>query len=396
MPMLSPMSPEAAWCAAVEAWQAGDATTAAPLFRQAAGNPQRRLVALLNYGSMLYVLRRAEEAEVVFAGLVAEVPHIAQAHTNLAFARFLQGHFAAGWPEWEWRFPAGVATPPPDTLPRWDGIAGRRVWLWLEQGMGDTLHFLRYATLARARGITTLIAGAPRPLQRLLALAEGIDQVIAAAVPPPGLCDAVVPLLSLPWLCGRSEDAPTTLPPPVRFHLPHAAVEQAGRYLARALPLNRPRIGLVWQGRTEIAGRNVPPVLMHRITGWSGADYISLQAEDVPAAVPEGIALHPLRAHSDFLDTAALIRHLDLVISVDTAVAHLAASLGVPTWILTRYDGCWRWLRTRADSVWYPAVRLFRQPAPGDWHTVLADIRLCLEREGREIGAMSGRMVENT
>jgi hypothetical protein len=253
--------------------------------------------------------------------------------------------------------------------------------------MGDTLQFCRYAPLLAARGATVLLR-TPEPLQRLLRTLDGVSQVLSETEPPPPF-DLHCPLMSLPLACGTLvETIPATVP-----YL-RADPAAAARWRERLRPLPGLRVGLVWGGNPRPGDpganavdrrRSIGLARLAPLTGIPGVSFVSLQkgaAAALAAAPPAGMALHDWTDElTDFADTAALVAALDLVISVDTSVVHLAGALARPVWVLNRFALCWRWLRGRTDSPWYPTARLFRQPAPGDWDSVVAEVAMALATE---------------
>jgi hypothetical protein len=263
--------------------------------------------------------------------------------------------------------------------PLWLGQAapaGTRLLLHAEQGLGDTIQFCRYATLAASRGLRVTLQ-VPRPLVRLLRTLDGVDQVIAEDEALPAF-DLHCPLLSLPLALGTTL---ATVPAAPAYLRADAALAEGWRDRLAAFPPIR--VGLVWAGkprhdvlsslvaierRRSLAAERLAPLLVV-----PGVRFFSLQSGG-PAA-PAAFSLTDFMPEmTDFADTAALIANLDLVISVDTAAAHLAAALGKPVWLLDRFDSCWRWLTGRRDSPWYPSLRLYHQPAAGDWDSVLAEV----------------------
>jgi hypothetical protein len=263
--------------------------------------------------------------------------------------------------------------------PQWRGeeSAGRILLIHAEQGFGDTLQFCRYATLAAERGLRVVLE-AQSPLVRLLQGLPGVDRVIARGEALPAF-DLHCPMLSLPLALGVTLENIRRFEPYL-----HADPAQAATWRTRLAEMTGPvpRIGLVWAGnpRNHLRGlaavdrrRSLAPNLLAPIFNVPGLRLLSLQ-KDGPLAPVEFPLIDFMHEMQDFADTAALIANLDLVISVDTAVAHLAAALGKPVWLLDRYDACWRWFTGRRDSPWYPTLRLYRQPQPGDWDQVLAEV----------------------
>jgi hypothetical protein len=297
----------------------------------------------------------------------------------------LKGDFAQGFREFEWRRPHRQAMRPPrsNLPPRWTGEdpTGRTILLQAEQGLGDVLQFARYATEIVALGAQVILEVYP-PLKRLLASVPGIAQLLTPDDALPDGVDWHLPMMSAPYVLGtRLETIPATVP----YVSPDAKMKAAWeRRLAKLPGL---KVGLVWAGdprrhdprahaidrRRSIALDRLTPLLMV-----PDVHFVSLQ-KGVPSAQIGKIAaeLQPLdlmEEVADFADSAALVANLDLVISVDTSVVHLAGALGKPVWILSRFDGCWRWLTGRDDSPWYPTARLFRQTAPGNWDEVIVRV----------------------
>src|SRR5271166_6092803 len=337
--------------------------------------------ALNNLGNALKARKRFDEAVASYRRALALKPDDPDVHYNLGMALLARGDMPAGWEEHEWRWKTPQLSPAHRGFvqPQWRGEAGegRTLLVHAEQGFGDTLQFCRYAPLAAARGLRVVL-DVPRPLVRLLRSLSGADQIVAngEALPP---FDLHCPMLSLPLALGTTI---TTIPGDAPYL--HAEATQVAAWRTRLGALNNhgPRIGLAWAGNPRAhllaaaaAGRrrSMNPELLAPLFGVPERHFFSLQ-KDGPAA-PPGFPLTDFMGEmEDFADTAALIANLDLVISVDTAVAHLAAASGKPVWLLERFDTCWRWLDGRRDSPWYPGLRLYRQPQPGDWDSVLAEV----------------------
>lgn len=357
---------------------AGAFSEAERAYRQAIRLDPTFTAPLVNLGAALRDQGRLEEAELACRAALLLEPRHAGAHYNLALVLLTAGRYEEGWTEHEWRWRTGRMIPPRFDVPRWEGgpFPGRRLLLHAEQGFGDTIQFIRYATPAAALGGEVIVL-APAPLRRLLARVPGVSGVFAPGEPLPPF-DLHCPLMSLPFVFGTTlADIPCRIP---YFDLPPPP-----------RPPGPPRIGLVWAGdprpdepRAHYADRrrSLPLTAFAALAALAGrARFVSLQLGPAAAAAPPpGLLLEPaLRAGDDFLVTASVLQGIDLLISVDTAPAHLAAALGRPVWLLSRFDGCWRWLRGREDSPWYPSLRLYRQPSPGDWASVL-------ERVGRDLG----------
>ena len=334
-----------------------------------------------NLGTTLKELGRLDEAVACYRKALELAPEHPEAHSNLGIALLARGDFAAGWEEHEWR----LQTPQLRKAwrnfpqPQWRGeaAAGRTLLIHAEQGFGDTLQFCRYGALAAARGLRVILEVQP-PLVRLLRGLPGVDRVVARgdALPP---FDLHCPMLSLPLAFGTTLE---TIPGAACYL--RADPEEVTAWETRLATLRQParRVGLAWAGnpRAHSRGlaavdrrRSMAPAELAPLFQLPGVQFVSLQKSG-PAAPAEFPLTDLMAAVNDFADTAALVANLDLVISVDTAVAHLAAALGKPVWLLDRFDPCWRWLTGRRDSPWYPTLRLYRQPRPGDWEAVVAEV----------------------
>jgi tetratricopeptide (TPR) repeat protein len=350
-------------------------------FRSALAGEPESPQALNNLGNALKDLGQLNEAITSFRSALAIAPDYPEAHFNLATALLAQGDLAAGWPEyeWRWRAPQMIKAARGFAQPQWRGQSaeGRTLLIYAEQGFGDILQFCRYAPLAAARGLRVILE-APKPLARLLRSIPNVDRVVTFGEPLPHF-DLQCPMLSMPLALGTTL---ATIPAPVPYlHADPAQVETWRRRLATTANKG-PRIGLVWAGQSRshvpaLAAidrrRSLPPDRLAPLFDLSDIHFVSLQ-KDGPKAPAHFPIVDVMPEMEDFADTAALIANLDLVISVDTAVAHLAAALGKPVWLLDRFDSCWRWFTGRRDSPWYPTLRVYRQPRPNDWDSVLAEV----------------------
>ena len=335
-----------------------------------------------NLGLALQAQNRVGEAIAAFRKAVALAPQFAQAHWNLAPALLLDRQYAEGWREYEWRakVPEFSRNPRSYDAPRWDGVSrpGMTLLLTTEQGLGDTLQFIRFASTLAAKGLRVLIH-AQEPLKPLLARADGVAAAFGPADALPA-CDAHLPLLSLPGVLDVAEDGFAATAPYIAAPLPRR------ERLARGpLAQGRRNVGLAWAGspnhsnerRRSIALARLAPLLAAPGTVW-----YSLQKGPAAAevdALPSGHSLVSLPQDYEFEDTAALIAALDLVVTVDTSVAHLAGALAKPVWVLLPFAPDWRWQLGRDDSPWYPTARLFRQPRPGDWEAVVGAVASALQ-----------------
>jgi tetratricopeptide (TPR) repeat protein len=334
-----------------------------------------------NRANALVDLHRFAEAHASYDRALALAPEFAPAHLHRGMALLAQGDLLRGFTGYEWRLRAESAAyrVADARAPTWTGredIEGRTVLLRSEQGFGDALQFSRYAPMVAARGARVLLE-VERPLAPLL-VSLANTAIVVRGEPLPAV-DFQVPLLSLPRIFGTTlADVPAEVP-----YL-QAPSDRVAALAARLGPARKPRIGIAWRGRAthrNDRNRSVPPAALLRLAS-DAAEWFSLQP-DVQGDDAAVLAAHPgLTALGgqlrDFADTAALVAQLDLVLTVDTSVAHLAGALGKPVWLLLPFNADWRWLLARGDSPWYPSARLFRQRRLGDWDTVLADVAQAL------------------
>jgi Flp pilus assembly protein TadD len=302
-------------------------------------------------------------------------PDFALAHWNQGIAYLLGGRMAKGWAQYEWRkrrFPHAFTAPPG---PQWDGtkLAGRTLLVLAEQGFGDTIQLCRYLPPLAADGAHIVLECAPQ-LTTLLQCLDHVSLIEPGAARPD--YDVWCDQMSLPRLLGTTLE---TIPSPDAYLRPDP--RRAEAWEAR-LPGGL-RVGIVWAGNPSHSNdrrRSMPVGALGPLLATAPGAFVSLQ---IGAAAPAGTRLYRLAnntaALTDFGETAALIAGLDLVITVDTAVAHLAGALGVPTWVMLPHAPDWRWLLQRDDSPWYSAMRLFRQDQPGDWDGVIARVTAALQ-----------------
>jgi tetratricopeptide (TPR) repeat protein len=333
-----------------------------------------------NRGNALWQLGRLEEALASYAQALQIQPDYAEVHRNVALIRLLLGDFDQGWAEFEWRWQLPINRSRSFTRPRWDGssLTGRTILLYAEQGLGDTIQFIRYARLVKALGATVIVE-CQRPLLRLLARCPDIDRLVAQGDPLPAH-DVCAPLLSLPYHFGtRLNTIPANVP---YLEADPALVEQWRRELAA---LSGFKIGINWQGNAQYQHdkqRSLPLREFAPLAALPGVQLLSLQkgpGSEQLAAVAGQWPVTDLGARLDeaagaFMDTAAVMKGLDLVVTSDTAIPHLAGALGVPVWVALAKVPDWRFLLEREDSPWYPSMRLFRQERAGEWGAVFERI----------------------
>lgn len=342
------------------------------------------IIVSLRRALTLSKLGRYNEALVSLSEAITSDPDNAEAHVISSFVHLLLGQYDEGWREFEWRLEAGDGLGRRYlALPRWTGkelVEGKTVLLRAEQGLGDTLQFIRYAPLLAARG-ARVVAEVDPSLAGLVSGIEGITAVVSNLEAFTDW-DIQCPIMSLPFAFGTTlESIPNKTPYLTANPVKVAAWRERLECLAGL------RVGLVWSGNPRLHDpaanavdqrRSVTLEHFSKLANVPGVSLVSLQKGEAALQTrspPPGMFIHDWTDELyDFADTAALIEALDLVISVDTSVAHLAGGLGKPVWLLNRFDTCWRWLLDREDSPWYPTLRQFRQPKLGDWATVISRV----------------------
>jgi Tfp pilus assembly protein PilF len=342
----------------------------------------------MTQASALARLGRADEALASYRRALALAPD--DADLNLQYGHLLLklGRLKDGFRHCEHRFrAAGAPGSAAVAAPRWTGeqdLAGRSLLVTSEFFAGDIIQFCRYVPLAEARGARVTLQ-APARLHRLL---HGLSPAVSLVERPEGVFDLHCPLLSLPFAFRTGLE---TIPADTPYL--HPEPDRVAR-LAAALPPGF-RVGVCWQGSTRAygsaSGRSYPLGAIHPLTDEKDVRLISLQRVDGLDQIAEAAERLNLHVPSDsidagpdaFVDTAALMRSLDLVVSCDTAIAHLAGALGRPVWLALPHESDWRWLEGREDSPWYPTMRLFRQPTPGDWAAVFAAMAAALRADPR-------------
>ncbi len=350
-------------------------------YRRALALAPEHTGALNNLGLALQEQNRREEAADAYRRALAIDPDAHRIRWNLAMARLSLGD-RGGWRDYEARLSVpelgGRAADP--GVPRLDtlDVRGRTILVESEQGLGDTFQFARYASALAARGARVVVR-APPSLTGLLRTVPGVAEVVARDARP--RCDAWLPLASLPGLLGASPSGdPAAIP---YLHADPALASMVRGELGERR--GRLRAGLAWAGNPAHANdrrRSCPLAALAPLLARTDVDWYSLQrgdGEDQIAHVPAASRLHLLDARNDFDRKAALIENLDLVVSVDTSIAHLAGALGRPVWILLPCAADWRWGIAGTATGWYPTATLFRQRAAGDWTPVVADVMRALD-----------------
>ena len=345
-----------------------------------------------NRGNALQDLKRFDEALASYKKAIEIKPDYTVAHHNLSLCHLLLGNFQDGWQEYEWRWKNESATRLQSNRnfpqPLWLGeqsLMGKTILLYAEQGLGDTIQFCRYASLVAQLGATVILE-VQRPLIKLLQNLEGVSQLVAMGDPLPAF-DYQCPLLSLPLAFKTEIESIPNQVPYIK-----AAPMQVDYWKTKLAAHQKLKVGLVWNGgfrpnQPELwslnARRNIPLAQIAQIN-IPEINFYSLQKGEPAESelVQSGNQYwDPSNFYNfaseleDFSDTAALIANLDLIISVDTSTAHLAAAMGKPVWLLNRFDTCWRWLLDRKDSPWYPTITLYHQEKMGDWKSVLEKVK---------------------
>lgn len=362
---------------AIAAHQQGRDNDAVDLIRRAMALNPDLPQADFNLGVALRNAGRFAEAIETFQSVIAKQPELAEAHFILGALLLAVGNFTDGWREYDWRwkcrgFASGSKT---FSQPKWDGrdLANQTILIHGEQGLGDTIQFVRYANLLMERHATVII-GCDPSLQRLLR--NSINAPVVDVNEPLPPFDLQCPMLSLAGLFGTTlENIPASMP-----YL-RADPSDAQRWRDILKSDRNLKIGLVWAGRPahpNDRNRSAPVESLTPFSQVQGVSFYSLQKSgparpksDPPSGFPMIDLTNDLK---DFADTAAFIANLDLIVSVDTSVAHLAGAMGKPVWTLLPFVADWRWMLDRADTPWYPTMRLFRQPSPGDWNDVIRRI----------------------
>jgi len=336
-----------------------------------------------NLGLALTGCNRLPEAIAALRKAISLRPDFGEAHWNLALALLGYGDFAEGWREYDWRralpqLAAGATIP---ATPRWNGedVAGKTLLLIAEQGLGDTLLFARFASTIASRGARVLVQ-APGPLTRLIATVPGVAGVSSAGDPYPSH-DLHLPLPSVPGVLGiDAKNIPAAVPYlRIDDERRHSVADEIAGIAGHAR-----KVGIAWAGarrNTNDRRRSCPLAALAPLLEMEGVAWFSLQkgeGEEEIAAIASASRLKSVDARNDLDGTAALVAAMDLVISVDTGIAHLSGALARPTWILLPFAPDWRWRLASSESRWYPTARLFRQISRGDWTSVVASLQSSL------------------
>lgn len=373
---------EALICRAGLHYDVGAFDAAASLYGDALAVEPGHAGVLTSLANALHSAGRLDAALPIHDLAYAAAPDNADYRYNRALSLLASGDHARGWAEHEWRLRRARTR---DAMaargPAWDGgpIAGQTILLHAEQGFGDTLQFVRYAPLVAATGAHVVLE-VPETLIRLMRSVPGVARILSVGETCRSF-DTHCAMMSLPH---RFATTQATVP----ARIPYLAAEPADIARWRAwLPADDKRlVGLVWAGGAHHGDieshltdrrRSLPVTALDELAGIDQFRFVSLQ-KDAPALPARLDIIDPMPLVIDFADTAAVIANLDLVIAVDTAVAHLAGALGKPVWLLSRYDGCWRWGDRQTETPWYPTMRIFRQSRPGDWDGVVAEVAKAL------------------
>jgi len=326
-----------------------------------------------NIGDVLLTIGRIDEAITAFDRAIELKPGYEEAKFNCSLSLLLRGDFARGWPLYEAR--RGLVGKRREfSQPTWDGglVNGRRLLIHAEQGLGDSMQFIRYAELASARGAQVILE-CQEGLIELLRGAKGVGEIVKAGDPLPPF-DLQVPMLSQPMVFKTTlENIPGEVP--YLFADPGRGAAWRDRL---GSDKSRLRVGLAWAGNPEHRHHRIRDIALETLRpllGVNGIAFFSVQVGSGSEQIhrlPDAAAIIDHTEHlQDFADTAALMMELDLIISVDTAVAHLAGALGRPVWTLLPFVPDWRWGLEGEETPWYPTMRLFRQPTRGDWDSVI-------------------------
>lgn len=340
-----------------------------------------------NFGFTLKKLGHLDEAIAMYTQILNQKPDYALARFSRSLAYLTQGNFEAGWPEYEWRWLAGEEKKPVLTIPLWDGssLLGKKIFVYGEQGLGDTFQFVRYLQQLKNDGAYIIFAP-QRALIPLMKLLPYVDEV--QRLHEPCSADYHAPLMSLPWLCKTTLE---TIPADIPYLTADPELVNAWKQILDENAKHCYRIGICWHGNSQYKD----PALQHAVEQKSCALKQFAQLATIPDvqlfSLQKISGLREIETLENagfltifddtldtisgrFMDTAAIITQLDLVITVDTSIAHLAGALGIETWVLLPEPADWRWMREKIDSPWYPTMRLFRQKKRGDWESLMKEV----------------------
>jgi len=342
-------------------------------------------IVLYNIAYTLKKIEKFSEAITLLEYIVKKNPGYAKAQFCLSLSYLTVGNFKEGWKKYEWRWKAYNEEPKQCNCPVWDGsdIRGKKILLYAEQGFGDTLQYIRYAQVLKNKG-AIIIVQTQNVLFSLLLQCPYIDMVIKRSDPIPPV-DTNAALMSLPFLCKTDlKTIPHTTP-----YL-HACPKLSSYWKQKLASDDRFKIGICWQGNAQyqtaalrkvVTEKSIPLRLFESVSNIPGTTLYSLQKTDGLQQLDEikqMFAIHLFNnldeKHGRFMDTAAIIKHLDLIITVDTSIAHLAGGLGVPVWLLLPKPADWRWMLEHLDSPWYPTMKIFRQTERGNWNDVIKEV----------------------
>jgi Flp pilus assembly protein TadD len=320
-------------------------------------------------------------------------PEDAELHRNLGVIHLLQGNFDEGWREYRYRWKCREAIQHRYAQPKWTGqdLKGKTILLYSEQGLGDTIHFVRFAKVVQDRGART-IAHIQAPLLALLQGCQGINSLVPNTWTVSEPFDYHCSLVDVADVLGiRSDNIPAPVP---YLRIPSNLVEYWRTQLNRLLPPSRLRVGLVWQGNADHQAdmfRSFALSELEPLCDVEGVQLINLQFGKGSEQLQSWQGREPIYGLPDnidqsggaFMDTAAILHHLDWIVTSDTSMAHLAGALARPTMVMLGFTPDWRWLLDREDSPWYPTLRLFRQPRVGDWRSVAIQVRDALQQAAK-------------
>lgn len=348
---------------------------------------------LHNFAFLLKKTGNVQDAITVFEKVIELYPDYALAHFNLATAYLTVGNFEHGWREYEWRWQSHNESPIKYNVPLWDGqdLKDKSILVYAEQGYGDTLQFVRYCSLLKDMGARVVFAS-QNNLIPLLRLCPYLDKVVSIKDKQAPACDYHISVMTLPL---RFNTRVETIP--LSDSYLQASPSLVNYWRDKLVQDTHFKIGICWHGnaqyptqmlRKAVENKSIPLNILMQLSKIPGVSIYSLQkinGLDQCLSLENPAALHQFpddfdKANGPFMDTAAVMKNLDLVITVDTSIAHLAGALGVPVWVILPESADWRWMLDRTDSPWYTSARLFKQTTNGNWHDVIADLEIELTK----------------